>query len=333
MMLGLTLSLAATLAAPLIAATPVAPQDRPRLRDAFRNAEAADPESDPIATIEPDVIYGRVDALALTYDLLKPTAEPNGATVIFMVSGGWISRWFDPRMALAPDVGGISLVHDLLVDGYHVVLLRHGSSPRYKVPDAVDHVKRAIQHLRTNAEDRGLDPERIGSFGLSAGGHLSLVLATQGGSDAPRPLRRERLGRDGVRTDRAPIAAAVAWFPPVELGEIVGPSDAFPALDFDPARVDEVSPLRHVDDGDAPVLLMHGTVDRIVPILASEAMKAAYDKAGLDADYHVFEGAGHGFQGDDARRSSQLAKAWFDRWLLTAADENGDENRGGNATE
>ena len=246
-----------------------------------------------------------------------------------MVSGGWISRWFDPRMALAPDVGGISLVHDLLVDGYHVVLLRHGSSPRYKVPDAVDHVKRAIQHLRTNAEDRGLDPERIGSFGLSAGGHLSLVLATQGGSDAPRPLRRERLGRDGVRTDRAPIAAAVAWFPPVELGEIVGPSDAFPALDFDPARVDEVSPLRHVDDGDAPVLLMHGTVDRIVPILASEAMKAAYDEAGLDADYHVFEGAGHGFQGDDARRSSQLAKAWFDRWLLTAADE----NAGGNATE
>ena len=329
MTIGVMLSLAVTLAAPLVAATPAAPQDRPRLRDAFRNAEAADPETGPIATIDADVIYGRVDALALTYDLLKPTAEPNGATVIFMVSGGWISRWFDPRMALAPDVGGISLVHDLLVDGYHVVLLRHGSSPRYKVPDAVDHVKRAIQHLRTNAEDRGLDPERIGSFGLSAGGHLSLVLATQGGSDAPRPLRRERLGRDGVRTDRSPIAAAVAWFPPVELGEIVGPSDAFPALDFDPARVDEVSPLRHVDDGDAPVLLMHGTVDRIVPILASEAMKAAYDEAGLDADYHVFEGAGHGFQGDDARRSSQLAKAWFDRWLLTAADE----NAGGNATE
>ena len=70
---------------------------------------------------------------------------------------------------------------------------------------------------------------------------------------------------------------------------------------------------------------MHGTVDRIVPILASEAMKAAYDEADLDADYHVFEGAGHGFQGDDARRSSQLAKAWFDRWLLTTADEHDDQ--------
>ena len=273
-----------------------------------------------IATIEPDVIYGRVDALALTYDLLKPTAEPNGAAVIFMVSGGWNSRWFDPRMALAPEVGGISLVHDLLVDGYHVVILRHGSAPRYKVPDAVDHVQQAIRHLRTEAEATGIDPERIGSFGLSAGGHLSLMLATQGGSDAPRTLRRERIGDEAVRADRAPIAAAVAWFPPVELGGLVGPSDAFPALDFDPALAERVSPLRHVDDGDAPVLLMHGTRDRLVPIAASEAMKAAYDDAGLDAEYHVFEGAGHGFQGEDARRSSELAKAWFDRWLLADAD-------------
>ena len=80
-----------------------------------------------IATVEPDVIYGRADALALTYDLLKPTAEPNGATVIFMVSGGWVSRWFDPRLAMAPEIRGISLVHDLLLDGYHIVLLRHGS--------------------------------------------------------------------------------------------------------------------------------------------------------------------------------------------------------------
>ena len=134
-------------------------------------------EPDSIATIEPDVIYGRVDALAMTYDLLKPTAEPNEATVIFMVSGGWISRWFDPQMAMAPEIRGISLVHDLLVDGYHVVLLRHGSSPRYKVPDAVDHVEQAIRHIRNAAPERGLDPERIGAFGLSAGGHLTLHMA------------------------------------------------------------------------------------------------------------------------------------------------------------
>lgn len=274
--------------------------------------------SQPIATIEPDIIYGRVDALAMTYDLLVPTAEPNGAAVVFMVSGGWNSRWFDPRMALAPEVRGIPLVHDLLVDGYHVVILRHGSAPRYKVPDAVDHVRRAIRHLRTTAGDHGIDPERIGSFGLSAGGHLSLVLATMGGDDAPSALKQERIGVNETRPDRSPIGAAVAWFPPVELQGMVGPSDSFPALDFDPALVGEVSPIRHVDDGDAPVLLMHGDRDRLVPIFASEAMKAACDEAGVPAEYERFDGQGHGFEGEAARRSSALAKAWFDRWLLAA---------------
>ena len=288
-------------------------------------------EPDSIATIEPDVIYGRVDALAMTYDLLKPTAEPNGATVIFMVSGGWISRWFDPQMAMAPEIRGISLVHDLLVDGYHVVLLRHGSSPRYKVPDAVDHVEEAIRHIRNAAPERGLDPERIGAFGLSAGGHLTLHLATLGGKEAPRDIRRQRMeGSFQGPRNAAPIAAAVAWFPPVDLVPFVGPNERFPAMDFDPKEAERVSPLRHVDDHDAPVLLMHGSEDSVVMVESSEAMKAAYDKAGLEADYHLFEGAGHGFQGRDAARSSDLAKAWFDRWLIveeSSADaESGSES-------
>lgn len=272
-----------------------------------------------IATVEADIIYGRADGLAMTYDLLQPTAEANGATVIFMVSGGWVSRWFDPRLAMMPQIRGISLLHDLLKDGYHVVLLRHGSSPRYKVPDAADHVEEAIQHLRENAEDRGLDPERIGSVGLSAGGHLSLYLATLGGEEAPRYLRRSRRkADDGIEPRAAPIAAAVAWFPPVELVGFVGPNERYPAMDFDPEEAERVSPIRHVDTGDAPVLLLHGSEDTVVTIRASEAMKEAYDEAGLEADYHRFEGAGHMFEGDDARRSSELAKAWFDRWLLEA---------------
>ena len=292
---------------------------------------ADDEESTPevetatIATIEPDVIYGRADALAMTYDLLKPTAEPNGATVIFMVSGGWISRWFDPRMALAPEIRGISLVHDLLVDGYHVVLLRHGSSPRYKVPDAVDHVEEAIRHIRAAAPDRNLDPERIGAFGLSAGGPLPLHLATLGGREATRDLQRQRM-ESGFRGPRrsAPIAAAVAWFPPVDLVPFVGPNDRFPAMDFDPEEAERVSPLRHVDNHDAPVLLMHGSEDTVVMVESSEAMKAAYDAAGLEAEYHRFEGAGHMFRGRDAARSSRLAKAWFDRWLLDARSSKND---------
>ena len=69
---------------------------------------------------------------------------------------------------------------------------------------------------------------------------------------------------------------------------------------------------------------MLGCIQMMV-LLKKEAvkMKAAYDKAGLDAEYHRFEGAGHGFQGEDAARSSDLAKAWFDRWLLEGSTDSG----------
>lgn len=273
-------------------------------------------ELPPVGTVVPDVICGRVDALALTYDLLVPVAKPNGATVIFVVSGGWNSVWFPPEMAMVPEWNGMSLLHDLLTDGYHVAIVRHGSAPRFKVPDAASHVRKALQHLREKAPERGLDPERIGSFGFSAGGHLSLYLAMLGGEEATPELRASRQDSDETKEIAAPLAAVVAWYPPVDMVRIVGPSDSFPALDFDPELAHEVSPIRHVDAGDAPVLIQHGTADQLVPLLGSRMMLNALEKADVPVELEIYEDAGHGFVGDDATRSSARAKAWFDRWLL-----------------
>ena len=271
----------------------------------------------PVGTVVPDVICGRVDALALTYDLLVPVAKPNGATVIFVVSGGWNSVWFPPEMAMVPEWNGMSLLHDLLTDGYHIAIVRHGSAPRFKVPDAASHVRKALWHLREKAPERGLDPERIGSFGFSAGGHLSLYLAMLGGEEATPELRASRQDSDETKEIAAPLAAVVAWYPPVDMVRIVGPSDSFPALDFDPELAHEVSPIRHVDAGDAPVLIQHGTADQLVPLLGSRMMLNALEKADVPVELEIYEDAGHGFVGDDATRSSERAKAWFDRWLLS----------------
>mgnify|MGYP002630395935 CR=1 FL=1 len=277
-------------------------------------------DAPPVGTVVPDVVCGRVDALALTYDLLVPVAKANGATVIFVVSGGWNSVWFPPELAMVPEWNGMSLLHDLLTDGYHVAIVRHGSSPRYKVPDAASHVRKALWHLRETAPERGLDPERIGAFGFSAGGHLSLYLAMLGGEEATPELRASRRDSDETKEIAAPVAAVVVWYPPVDMVRIVGPSDSFPALDFDPELAHEVSPIRHVDTGDAPVLIQHGTADQLVPLLGSRMMLNALEKADVPAELEIYENAGHGFAGDDATRSSERAKAWFDRWLLPPPD-------------
>ena len=156
-----------------------------------------------------DVVYGHKLGMALTLDVFKPDGNANGAGILYMVSGGWISRWSPPERA-------VRRFQALLDSGFTVFAVRHGSSPRFKVPEAVEDVQKALQFVHANATDFGVDPDRLGVHGGSAGGHLSLMLglAPAGSSeDSPSGL----------------IAAVVAYFPPVDIRQSVGPSRRFPA--------------------------------------------------------------------------------------------------------
>src|SRR5437763_1950260 len=120
--------------------------------------------------VRPDVVYGHKDGLALTFDVFRP-ARPNGAGVLFLQSGGWYSAWAEPK-------GLLPACRPLLDKGFTVFIVRHGSAPRYAIPEAVEDVRRCVRFIRLKAKDLGVDPGRLGAFGGSAGRHLSLVLAT-----------------------------------------------------------------------------------------------------------------------------------------------------------
>lgn len=251
-----------------------------------------------------DVVYGHKDGLALTYDVIHPTTRSNGAGVAFMMSGGWVSRWSPPARVAEGE-----LFTELAAKGFTTFLVRHGSSPRFKVPDAVADARLAVAHIREHASDFGIDSERIGVTGMSAGGHLSLSVG----------LRAE--GATGLPDDRTnarvtQVAAIVAYFPPVDLRPMVGPSDRFPALDFDAELAIGASPLLFATEDDPPTLLLHGDEDGLVPLSHSERMHDALKEAGVDTDFHVFEGAGHGFRGADAERGVRLTVDWFERHLV-----------------
>ena len=166
-----------------------------------------------------DVVYGHKDGMALTLDVYEP-ADANGAGILFMVSGGWVSRWAPPERFMP-------LFTPLLDEGFTVFSVRHGSSPRYKVPDAHADVERAIRFVRSNAADYDVDPNRLGVFGFSAGGHLSLMLGTTGDDQGAA-------GESEGEETSSRVQAVVAYFPPVDLRAIVGPNERFPALEFDP---------------------------------------------------------------------------------------------------
>ncbi|MEC8304527.1 MAG: alpha/beta hydrolase, partial [Planctomycetota bacterium] len=153
--------------------------------------------------IRRDVVYGHKDGLALTMDVFHPSGPKNDAAIVYMVSGGWYSRWSPPEELMG-------FFGPYLQKGYTMVAVRHGSSPRYGIPDAVSDVRRAIRYLRVHADDLGFDPDRMGAMGMSAGGHLSLVLATTGDDGQPN-------AKDRVLQASSRVTAVAAMVPPTDL--------------------------------------------------------------------------------------------------------------------
>lgn len=263
-------------------------------------------------TISSDVVYGHKLGLAMTFDVFTPTTDANGAAVIFIVSGGWYSRWSPPER--------MEPVFKPLTDkGFTVFAVRHGSSPRFSISEAVADVRQSVRFIRLNAEKFGIDGDRIGVFGMSAGGHLSLMLGTA--SDDGNPSAENPLGRVSSR-----VQAVVAYVAPTDLRVAATDSperlpayDNFPALSIDKKTAAKDSPLLFVTPDDAPTLLLAGVKDELVPVFHSRNIHAAFKKANVTSELIEFENAGHGFGGDDAAAATREMVAWFVKHLV--ADE------------
>jgi acetyl esterase/lipase len=262
--------------------------------------------------IVPDVVYGHKDGMALTFDVIKPKAKANGAAVLFMVSGGWVSSYSPPEQMA-------TRFQELLDKGFTVIAVRHGSSPKYVIPEIVADVRRAVRFIRFNAKRWGIDANRLGVFGGSAGGHLSLMLGTA--SDNGDPNAKEEFLKESDR-----VASVVAYFPPVDLRPITrglnppppadGRPQRFPALNFEKEKAPDYSPIVHVSADDPPSLMIHGDKDDLVPISNSKIIYEAFQKNNVKTEFITLPGAGHGFRGEDAKRASAAMVAWFEATLL-----------------
>ncbi len=258
--------------------------------------------------ITPDVVYGHKFGLAMTFDVFTPTTNANGAGVLFMVSGGWYSRWSPPEKL-------VGLFKPLTEKGFTVFAVRHGSSPKFSIPDAVRDVRRSVRYIRKNAEKFHVDANRLGVYGASAGGHLSLMLGTasdEGDPNAKDPIMRE--------SDR--VKAVVAWVAPTDLQIMVWKApdhlpayNMFPALDLDLKKAKTFSPLVHVTKDDSPTLLVVGDKDTLVPMKHSKNILTAFQKVNVSSKLIVLKGAGHGFRGENRKQAVKELVAWFEKYL------------------
>jgi acetyl esterase/lipase len=259
--------------------------------------------------IESDVVYGHKDGMALTFDVIRP-AKPTGAGILWIQSGGWYSNWVDPKVWPL-------LCKPYLDKGFTMFIVRHGSAPKYTVPEVTEDVRRSVRFIRLKAKDFGIDPNQLGVFGGSAGGHLSLMLGTTG--DDGNPNAKDEVLKQGDR-----VAAVVAIFPPTDISDwVTNPPEEIkklamlkPPLTFDAKLAPEYSPLLKVTAKTAPTLLIHGDKDKLVPIEHSQKMLAAMEKAKVPCKLVVVEGGGHGF---NLKQDQQIVLPamleWFEKYL------------------
>ncbi|HSZ59246.1 MAG TPA: alpha/beta hydrolase [Tepidisphaeraceae bacterium] len=265
-----------------------------------------------------DVIYGRKFGTALTLDVFRP-AHVNGKGVIFIVSGGWFSGHEAINGAMyAPMLG----------HGYTVFAVVHGSQPKFTITEIVPDIHRAVRFIRHNAKKFEVDPGDLGLMGASAGGHLTLTMATQGG---PGPAK----SKDPVDAESSAVQAAVAFFPPTDFlnygepGEDavgVGVLKAFkpafgPEADTAEGRQKlgkQISPIYFVHAGMPPILIIHGDADKLVPIQQAKSFVAKCEEVNSPVKLIVKPGLGHGWPKIDV--DLQTATDWLDAQLLSKAD-------------
>ena len=249
----------------------------------------------------PDVVYGRKFGLALTLDIVKPE-RPSGVGVLALSSGGWQS-W--------PEMGKPGTA-EFLARGQTVFIVMHGAKPKFGVPEMVQDIRRAARFVRTHAADHGVDPQRLGLFGISSGGHLSLltgIAGAEGNPEAADPVDRA--------SDR--VGAVACFYPPSDFRNFGAPGKTWipfrPAgeTDDDATLAQAWSPTARFTAAMPPTLLIHGDADTLIPIQQSRTAAACLRELGVVHRFEERPGRPHGWP--DMSAEYALCAAWFDTHL------------------
>lgn len=155
-------------------------------------------------------------------------------------------------------------------------------------PAQIQDLKAAISWLRLNADTYGIDPQRIGVWGDSAGGHLCSLLGVS------QPAAVQAVIARSAPADLTKIDLAAIDNKDV-IGSLVGGP---PDQQLEVLR--QLSPALHVHDAVPPFLIVHGTDDEIAPFSQAEAMVAALRQHGIEVSVRVVEGGKHGLRTDSA---------------------------------
>ena len=266
--------------------------------------------------VDVPVVQGRIDAISgvvysqvfergrsvrgLKMTLFVPRTKEKKPAVLYFPGGGFTSadheKFLEMRYALARA-------------GYVVAACEYRAVPN-KFPALLEDAKAAVRWMRAHASEFGVDADRIGLLGDSAGGYVVQMSGATNGeknwdvgdfkevsSDVQAVVSiygisdlttiGEGIGNENVHASAAVTEALLLNGPAFK--DFAGAS-----VNADPQKAKEASPIGHVDGTEPPFLLMHGSGDKVVSPLQSKKMFEALQNKKVEAEYVLVRGAEHG---------------------------------------
>ena len=270
-----------------------------------RAAELAVPDN---VTFERDITYAEAGGAKVQLNLARPKNASGPLPAVVCIHGGGFRA--------GSREGYNKLCLTLAQRGFVAATISYRLAPMHQFPAAVHDTKAAVRWLRANAAKYGINPDRIGVTGGSAGGHLAQFLGVTAGV-------KDFEGVDNPGFSSA-VTCVVNVFGPSDFTKSYGKSvDAHIVLpmwlggDVESARARHIqsSPLNWVNPNAAPTLIIHGTEDKYVAYEQAVWMRDRLTACGVSVELLTLEGAGHGFKGADAEKSEAALIAYFEQRL------------------
>lgn len=242
-------------------------------------------EADNPFNFRPAQPYGEAGDEPLLADVYLPESDGPRPGVLMVHGGAW---QFGSRRSMRP------LAAQLAARGYCVVSIDYRLAPKHKFPAQIEDCRAAVRWMRQNAASLKLDSTRIAGVGVSAGGQLVLLLATNNAGAAAPDTNADA---DASEADHW-LNAAVGLAAPCDFRPM--PADAAGLAYWlggtrseRPEAYAAASPAAFVSPDDPPTLLIHGEKDPLVPVASPRAMHAKLSGVGVATELMVMPGAAH----------------------------------------
>jgi acetyl esterase/lipase len=243
--------------------------------------------------------YAVADGAELKVDIWRP-AKPNGASMVYVFGGGWVSGERNQMPAYfqwltAQGLTVFTIDYRLATDGEPVW------------DKAPDDVRRAVRWVGDHAARLGIDPDRIVLSGNSAGGNLASLVAYSGDT---------------------PVRAVIQFYAPTDLAAAHRDTDSSTARGMlesylggtpatVPARYERNSPVNHVRPGLPPTLILHGERDSVVPVAQATDLAARLTTAGVPNELVLLPASEHSFDALFGGFANQIARPVISGFLAT----------------